>query len=110
MAKILIVEDDINIAKMIAATISIVGYTYDTCDNGRDAVKKVFDQDYDLILLDVMLPELDGFAVMDEIQSREIPVIFLTARRMWPTRCADYVLGRKIIWSSLLKRWSCWRG
>lgn len=92
MAKILIVEDDINIAKMIAATISIVGYTYDTCDNGRDAVKKVFDQDYDLILLDVMLPELDGFAVMDEIQSREIPVIFLTALQ----DVADKVRGLRL--------------
>lgn len=79
MANILIVEDDPNIAKMIEATLSIGGYTCEVCDDGKEAVERVRDRNYDLILLDVMLPGMDGFEVIQHIRNREIPVIFLTA-------------------------------
>lgn len=81
MIQILIVEDDVNISKMLAATLSIGGYGYAQCDDGLEAVERITAGNYDLILLDVMLPGADGFAVLDTIRARgcETPVIFLTA-------------------------------
>ena len=82
MIQILIVEDDENISKMLAATLSIGGYGYAQCGDGLEAVERITAGNYDLILLDVMLPGADGFAVLDTIRARgcETPVIFLTAR------------------------------
>lgn len=81
MIQILIVEDDENISKMLAATLSIGGYSYAQCGDGLEAVERITAGNYDLILLDVMLPGADGFAVLDTIRARgcETPVIFLTA-------------------------------
>ena len=79
MVKILIVEDEYYIAKMIEADISIVGYETEIVDNGNDAVTKILNGDYDLVLLDVMLPGCSGFEVMVKVQSKGVPVIFLTA-------------------------------
>lgn len=79
MAKILIVEDDENIAGTIKATLTMVGYGCDICYNGSEAVDRAMGGEWDLILLDVMLPGLDGFAVMEKIRGTDIPVIFLTA-------------------------------
>ena len=79
MAKILIVEDDVNIAKMLEVTLSIGGYESERCDNGKKAVDLVTFQSYDLVLLDVMLPDMDGFKVIEYIDKEETAVIFLTA-------------------------------
>ena len=79
MAKILIVEDDVNIAKMLEVTLSIGGYESERCDNGKKAVDLVTSQSYDLVLLDVMLPDMDGFKVSEYIDKEETAVIFLTA-------------------------------
>ncbi|MFR7316540.1 response regulator transcription factor [Hominenteromicrobium sp.] len=81
MIRILIVEDDENISKMLAATLSIGDYEYDRCADGEEAVQAILNGTYDLILLDVMLPGMDGFAVLEHIrgESCETPVIFLTA-------------------------------
>ncbi len=80
MIKILIVEDDINIAKSIKAILSTVNYDCEICYNGDDAVKEIYDHNYDLILLDVMLPGKDGFEIIEEVLPRAIPIIFLTAK------------------------------
>ena len=81
MIRILIVEDDENISKMLAATLSIGDYEYDRCADGEEAVQTILNGTYDHILLDVMLPGMDGFAVLEHIrgESCETPVIFLTA-------------------------------
>lgn len=79
MAKILIVEDDVNIAKMLEVTLSIGGYESERCDNGKKAVDLVTSQSYDLVLLDVMLSDMDGFKVIEYIDKEETAVIFLTA-------------------------------
>ena len=79
MAKILIVEEDVNIAKMLEVTLSIGGYESERCDNGKKAVDLVTSQSYDLVLLDVMLPDMDGFKVIEYIDKEETAVIFLTA-------------------------------
>ena len=79
MTRILIVEDDINIANTIKATISMVGYTGAVCHNGREAVALIKRGGWDLILLDIMLPEMSGFEVISKVRDCNIPIIFLTA-------------------------------
>ena len=79
MPKILIVEDDPTISKLIAASLSISGYESVPCFDGNEAVHMVRNEEFDLILLDIMLPGLDGFQVMEKIRETGTPVIFLTA-------------------------------
>ena len=79
MPKILIVEDDQTISKLIAASLSISGYESVPCFDGNEAVHMVRNEEFDLILLDIMLPGLDGFQVMEKIRETGKPVIFLTA-------------------------------
>lgn len=79
MAAILIVEDDGNIAKMIEATLSMVGYQCESCGDGSEAVRCILEGSFDLILLDVMLPGMDGFEIITKIKNKGVPVIFLTA-------------------------------
>ena len=92
MINILIVEDDDNIAKMIQATVTIVGYEAEICNDGKEAVDRILGGNYDLILLDVMLPGLNGFEIMERVAHKEIPVIFLTAL----LDVADKVKGLKL--------------
>ena len=81
MPQILIVEDDVNITKMLEATLTIGSYTYESCGDGNEAVLMICSGKYDLVLLDIMLPGLNGFEVLDTVRSagRDTPVIFLTA-------------------------------
>ncbi|WP_050637252.1 response regulator transcription factor [Candidatus Stoquefichus sp. SB1] len=92
MIKILIVEDDENIAKLIVTTLSLSGYESKVCHNGKAAIDLIYQEMFDLILLDIMLPETDGFEVMKRIQKRNIPVIFLTALQ----NVADKVKGLRL--------------
>lgn len=92
MIRILIVEDDRNISKLIAASLSIAGYESQACFDGKEALNIIFNRRFDLILLDVMLPGMDGFEIMEHIRSQEVPVIFLTARE----NVADRVRGLKL--------------
>lgn len=92
MINILIVEDDIHISKMIEATLSIGGYKGHICGNGKEAVNRIEEEKFDLILLDVMLPDMNGFQIMEEIRGREVPVIFLTAMQ----DVSDKVRGLKL--------------
>ncbi|MBQ1331489.1 MAG: response regulator transcription factor [Lachnospiraceae bacterium] len=80
MIQILIVEDDPNIAKTIEVTLSLVGYGCEICDNGTDAAALLGSGRFDLCLLDVMLPGMDGFEVAERTAGCGTPVIFLTAR------------------------------
>lgn len=78
MAHILIVEDDPAINELIARNLKLVGHSYTQAFDGINAVRLAGEIFADLILLDVMLPGLDGFVVMKKISP--VPVIFLTAR------------------------------
>lgn len=79
MINILIIEDDENIAKMIKATLQIVNYNSFCCYDGKSGMAEAVKGGYDVILLDIMLPEMNGFEVMEKIKDCGIPVIFLTA-------------------------------
>ncbi len=79
--RVLIVEDEISIAKMIAMNLKVAGYETRMFHDGREAAEALEEEhDYDIALLDVMLPGMDGFALFEIVNSFEIPVIFLTAK------------------------------
>ncbi len=80
-AKILVVEDDKAISDFIAINLQYTGYEYGVLSNGNEAEELLeHDHSFDLILLDVMLPGLDGFELMERIKKYNIPIIFLTAK------------------------------
>ena len=82
--KILVVDDNTNNIEFLANLLSENGYDVDFSLNGSDALKLVEFEDFDLILLDIMMPEMDGFEVCQRIKDdpdkNEIPIIFLTAK------------------------------
>ena len=81
MARILIVEDEAKIARFVELELTHEGYEVDKVDDGRAGVETALSGDYDLILLDVLLPQLNGMEVLRRIRREsDVPVIMLTAR------------------------------
>ncbi|NOJ72738.1 response regulator transcription factor [Paenibacillus alvei] len=78
--KILIVEDDIHISKIIKMNLNLVNYETTEAYDGLEALEALKRAPFDLILLDVMIPHMDGFELMENIRPYRIPVIFLTAK------------------------------
>lgn len=92
MLKILVVEDEKPISNLIAVNLKKAGYDCQCVFDGAAAADVLENQYFDLILLDVMLPKIDGYELMRYIKDLEIPVIFLTAR----SSVADRVKGLKL--------------
>ena len=92
MARILIVEDDKAINKLIMKNLQLVGHTCNSVFDGESVFEELQNQTYDLILLDIMLPKLDGFQVIQRLTDK-IPVIFLTARGAVNDRIKGLQLG-----------------
>ena len=80
MIRILVLEDDVNIAKMIQATVYLGGYEAEICHDGEEGLEKMEQGNFDLILLDVMLPGMDGFEIIKK-RTVDTPVIFITAKQ-----------------------------
>lgn len=85
MAKrILVVDDDENILSLERTILEQKGFVVTTAAGGAEALKILGEEEFDLVLLDVMMPEIDGFTVCrrikEEPRTKEIPVIFLTAK------------------------------
>lgn len=82
MKRILIIEDDASIAELERDYLEIEGFDIQWVDNGQTGLRKALDEDFGLILLDVMLPGLDGFAVCRAIRKeKETPIMMVTAKR-----------------------------
>ena len=77
---ILIVEDEKPISNLIKLSLSSQGYQCDTAFDGLEAADKLEVNHYDLILLDIMLPKVDGYELLEYIKPYQIPVIFITAK------------------------------
>lgn len=92
MNKILIVEDEQAIADMIKLCLGKNGYVCEIVNDGRIASEKIEEKRYDLILLDIMLPDIDGYDLIEYIKQFDIPVIFVSAK----TSVADRVKGLKL--------------
>ncbi len=80
MIHILIAEDEKPISNLIKLSLKNAGYQCDCAFDGAQAADKIESGCYDLILLDIMLPDIDGFELMEYIRPLEIPVIFITAK------------------------------
>ncbi len=92
MNKILIVEDEIAISDLIKIRLELLGYKCEVANNGEKAADFIEKNQYDLVLLDIMLPKVDGYELLDYIkQTFKIPVIFLTAK----SQVKDKVIGLK---------------
>lgn len=93
MTKILIVEDEQSIRDLIRMNLEATGFQCTCAEDGLVAANILEDQTFDLILLDIMLPEIDGYELLDYIKPLNIPVIFLTAKAALNDRVKGLNLG-----------------
>lgn len=110
--KILIIEDDQVIADFIKKGLSEAGYSVDHIDNGKTGLGFALDRIYDLAIVDLMLPQLDGLSIIDRIREKKIniPIIILSAKRSVDDRIhglrhgSDDYLTKPFSFSELLAR------
>ncbi|MDO5112211.1 MAG: response regulator transcription factor [Clostridia bacterium] len=94
MQKLLIVDDDLHLRKLVLTYADVSGYRCDEAATGAEALDKMAASAYDLILLDIMMPGIDGFAVLSQIRERsEVPVIMMTARNEEYDKLLGFNLG-----------------
>ena len=95
MAKILYVEDDPNLGFVTKDNLELAGYEIVHFQDGKEAWKSFSKEKYDLCLLDVMLPEMDGFSLAERIrkQNNQVPIIFLTAKSLQEDKIAGLKIG-----------------
>lgn len=94
MSRILVVDDEANIRELIKKYASFEGYEVFEAVDGMDAVEKVSNNEYDIIVMDVMMPELDGFSAVKEIRKiKNTPIIMLSARGEEYDRLHGFDLG-----------------
>jgi two-component system alkaline phosphatase synthesis response regulator PhoP/two-component system response regulator VicR len=100
--KILVVDDERHIVRLVEVNLSRAGYDVATAYDGVEALEKVEEEDLDMIVLDVMMPRMDGFEVLKRLQAdpdtQDIPVIMLTAKaqdadifRGWSSGVSSYL-------------------
>ena len=92
MKKILIVEDEVPISNLIKVNLTAEGYRCTCAFDGKAAADFIEKEDFDLILLDIMLPNINGYELLEYIMPLEIPVIFLTAKN----KVDDRIMGLKL--------------
>jgi DNA-binding response OmpR family regulator len=93
--KILLAEDDRNMSFMLQDNLEMAGYTVEVYSDGQSALNAFVKKQHDLCVLDVMLPQRDGFTLAHDIRklSLSVPIIFLTARAMKEDRIHGFKLG-----------------
>ncbi|BAZ47520.1 two component transcriptional regulator, winged helix family protein [Nostoc sp. NIES-4103] len=92
---VLFVEDETKIANFVQAGLKEQGFVVDYCDNGNDAYIQAMENEYDTIVLDIMIPGKDGLAILKSLRQagRNVPVILLTARNELDDRLEGLNLG-----------------
>lgn len=93
MVRILAVDDERPIAELLRLSLTRAGYECVCAYDGLEAANRIEKESFDLILLDIMLPGIDGFELMDYIRSTGIPVIFLTAKNAVSDRVKGLRMG-----------------
>jgi len=94
-ATILLVEDDLNLGFVIQDALKRRGFTVHLCRDGKEGLRKFNEQPYDLCVLDVMLPQKDGFSLAEDIRmvNALVPIVFLTAKSQTEDRIAGFKAG-----------------
>jgi two-component system, OmpR family, copper resistance phosphate regulon response regulator CusR len=95
--RILIVEDEPRIRAFVARGLAAEGFSVDECGDGRSALERALQAPYDLVVLDLLLPRLDGLSFLRELQRQrpELPVLILSARTDLPTKLRGFELGAR---------------
>jgi two-component system alkaline phosphatase synthesis response regulator PhoP len=93
--RILLVEDEENLRDAIKLNLELESYEVEVADTGKKALKKIAEQRFNLIILDVMLPEIDGFEICQQLRvnDAETPVLFLTAKDASEDKVKGFKLG-----------------
>jgi DNA-binding response OmpR family regulator len=92
--RILVVDDEKELAKMICDYLSAMGFTSESASDGPRALRLIGEKEWDLLVLDVMMPGLDGFDVARKVRAdRGLPIIFLTARAEESDRILGFEIG-----------------
>ena len=94
-AHLLYVEDDESLSFVTRDNLELQGYQVTCCENGKTATEAIKKNDYDLAILDVMLPDTDGFSLAELIRkyNTQVPILFLTAKSMKEDRIKGLKLG-----------------
>jgi DNA-binding response OmpR family regulator len=93
--RILVIEDEPRILAFLARGLEAEGFSVDGANDGQAGVRRAMHGVYDLVILDLLLPKLDGFAVLRELQNRlpELPVVIVSARSELETKLRGFDLG-----------------
>ena len=94
-AKILYVEDDLTLSFVTRDNLELHGYAIESCEDGVDALRKFHNGHFDLCILDVMLPKMDGYELATKIRAvnENVPIIFLTAKSTKEDKIHGLTLG-----------------
>src|SRR4051794_26666384 len=93
-ARVLVVEDDAGVAGGIVRGLRAAGFEVELATNGKEGAKKAIDASFEAVVLDLMLPEQTGFAVLEQLQGRiSIPILVLTAHNELDDRLRCFGLG-----------------
>lgn len=95
MIKILVVEDDTKLNHMICSYLSDNGYYTKGCLNAEEAYNEMYNNLYELIISDIMMPDIDGFEFVETVRkvNRKIPILFMTARDDLDSKRKGFLLG-----------------
>ncbi|MCB9683128.1 MAG: response regulator transcription factor [Alphaproteobacteria bacterium] len=92
--RILVVEDDLSVVQGLLAGLRREGFDVEVAMDGADAARRILDEAFDLVLLDLMLPSMSGFDILDAALGRvSVPVIVLSARSELEARLKSFALG-----------------
>lgn len=94
MKKILLIEDDLGLIRVVGDRLKANGYDFSSVSNGNDGLIKAMENTYDILLVDLMLPEVSGFDIIRELRSRgnSVPIIILSAK----FQLSDKVMGLRL--------------
>ncbi len=95
MLRILVIEDESRILSFLARALEAEGFAVDGADNGPDGLERALRGIYDLVILDLLLPRLDGLSVLSQLHRRlpDLPVVIVSARSDLPTKLRGFNLG-----------------
>ena len=95
MIKVLVVEDDADLNRFVSSSLRNAGYETISCFDGKEALDKMQEEKYDLLLTDIMMPKINGFELAETVRATDktTPIIFMTAKDDKPSKMLGYNIG-----------------